>query len=353
MNVVVFSKVYWPSVGGVESGSRILARSLARAGHAVTVFTATPHQGSELEEEYTIHRSRSFASFVRLSLKTDLIMVRGGVSAFAGLGGILALRPKIVIWHEMAGSYLHPGRRLRVRFSNLLRMQIVRRASAHVGLTKACLESKNLPSVVRSYVIPTPVDTGLIASLDEQGIENREVDVLFVGRFIAGKGIFTLAHALRELAAKGELLQVRFVGDGEDRKRLEAQTGGINGLTATFTGNQSGNALADSFRISRILVVPSTSHPEGQAIVIAEAMTFGLPVIVSDQAPMKETVGNAGIVVPSGDSGALAEAIQRLLRDQGLWKDLSEKARKRSAAFSVAHFEESLSGLIDGITQSR
>jgi glycosyltransferase involved in cell wall biosynthesis len=272
--------------------------------------------------------------------------MKGGVGAFAGLGAILAGVPAVMIWHEMAGPYELPGNTWIVRIANLARKQIVQRACVHVGLTKACLESKSLPERIMQFVIPTPVDEELFATTGALNEQKRDVDVLFVGRLIEEKGILVLAEALRKLSVDGRLLRARIVGDGGDRERMEAALRDIGTLSVTFTGSQTGSALAHSYASSRILVVPSTTHPEGQAIVVAEGMAFGLPVVVSDQAVLKEVIGDAGVIVRNGDAEGLASALRTLLRDQDQWKQLSDRARQRSQLFSMSNFRQGIADLI-------
>jgi glycosyltransferase involved in cell wall biosynthesis len=80
----------------------------------------------------------------------------------------------------------------------------------------------------------------------------------------------------------------------------------------TFTGHQED--VAPLYRGASCLVLPSVSH-ESFGIVIAEAMASGLPVITSDFGPLPEinVDGETGIVAPMGDTGALANAIRRLM----------------------------------------
>jgi glycosyltransferase involved in cell wall biosynthesis len=349
MNIVIYSNRFWPAIGGVESGSRILARYLAATGHNVTVFTLTRFYGTELNEGYRVRRSDNLLSFAQTAFSSDLIVIKGGVSAFAGLGAALAHYPRVAIWHEMAGPYKHQGDSWTLRVSNFVRKQIALRASAHIGLTQACLESKDLADGIARYVIPTPVGDELVAYADGLKWNNREIDVLFVGRLVESKGILVLAEAIRSLLADGFPLRVRIVGDGDDRARMEAMLQNSPLLSVTFTGDQTGSALALSYASSKVLVVPSTTHPEGQAIVVAEGMAFGLPVIVSDQAVLREVLGDAGVITRMGDAQAIALALRKLLQDQSHWENLSKRARKQSELFSMKIFERSIDDLIEEI----
>jgi glycosyltransferase involved in cell wall biosynthesis len=75
-------------------------------------------------------------------------------------------------------------------------------------------------------------------------------------------------------------------------------------------------------------------------------MAFGLPVVVSDQAVLKEVIGDAGVIVRNGDAEGLASALRTLLRDQDQWKQLSDRARQRSQLFSMSNFRQGIADLI-------
>lgn len=357
MKIILYSRPYWPSVGGVEATSRILAQTLVELGHSVSVFTSTQISGhKELDEGYKICRSSGLLAFVRAARTAELVLMKGGVSAFAGLGATLAGVPKVVIWHEMSGSYEHPGKTCTARAGNLVRRRVAQRACAHVGVTNTCLESKCLSggtkrSIRRVIYNPIPKELATAAAARDQPC--RATDVLFVGRLIEGKGIFVLADALCRISDDGMCLRIRIVGEGRDRERMEARLRGQGKLSVIFTGSQEGDALSESYRSARVLAVPSTTHPEGMGLVAAEGMAFGLPVVASDQAALREVVGDAGVIVRKGDAEGLASALMMLLRDQNCWSELSERARQRSNLFSMSNFKKGIAELLEEVAEGK
>jgi glycosyltransferase involved in cell wall biosynthesis len=131
---------------------------------------------------------------------------------------------------------------------------------------------------------------------------------------------------------------------------MEATLRNLQAMTVTFEGSQEDAGLAQSYASARVLVVPSTA-PEGMGLVVAEGMAFGLPVIVSDQAALKEVVGDAGVIVRIGDAEALAYAIHALLQDDERWRLLSDRARKRSELFSMPKFRQGIIDLLGEVTK--
>jgi len=65
-------------------------------------------------------------------------------------------------------------------------------------------------------------------------------------------------------------------------------------------------------------------------------MAAGLPVVAGDGSSLPEVVGDAGILVPPRDEGALAAALGRLLSDPQERRRLGGAARRRAARFTWA-----------------
>jgi len=64
-------------------------------------------------------------------------------------------------------------------------------------------------------------------------------------------------------------------------------------------------------------------------MAVAEALAHGLPVVSTTTGAIPDLVGEeAGLLVPPGDMGALAEALARVLGDAGLRRRLAEGARR-------------------------
>jgi glycosyltransferase involved in cell wall biosynthesis len=72
-----------------------------------------------------------------------------------------------------------------------------------------------------------------------------------------------------------------------------------------------------------------TSEREAVSLALLEAMARRLPVVVSDRPGNPEAVGDDGIIVPFGDSQALADALRRLAGSPELRHELGERGRQR------------------------
>ncbi|HVC61111.1 MAG TPA: glycosyltransferase [Acetobacteraceae bacterium] len=165
---------------------------------------------------------------------------------------------------------------------------------------------------------------------------------LFAGRFVAKKGIAGLAAAVRRLRAAGDATSVICIGDGPERPALEALAREAGGVT--LNGWLPPEAVAARMAQAWSLLVPSVVAADGDAeglpSVIPEAMAQGCPIIGSAQGGIAEAVrhGQTGLLVPSGDAAALAEAMHRLVSEPQLRHDLGCAA----FGFARAHLNASV-----------
>lgn len=162
----------------------------------------------------------------------------------------------------------------------------------------------------------------------------------FVGRLDPVKGADLLLDALASLRADHPSLTATFIGDGPHAAhvRSHARKLGLSDIV-TFLGTQPEEIVADLLRHSDLLVLPSFA--EGLPVVLMEAMATGLPVISSRIAGIPELVddGRTGILIPAGDTTALAAAIDRLLRDAPLRAAMGLAARDTVTAEFDADIE--------------
>ncbi len=125
------------------------------------------------------------------------------------------------------------------------------------------------------------------------------------------------------------------LGEGILRKELEILASKLNiNKCVDFVGFKFNPyawiAKADIFVLS--------SDFEGLPNVVIEAMACGTPVISTDCASGPNeliTNGKNGILVPTVDENALAEAMGTLLRNENLRKKFSKRARKRAEDFRI------------------
>lgn len=153
---------------------------------------------------------------------------------------------------------------------------------------------------------------------------------LFVGRFVAKKGIDVLADAVRRLRAAGDATLVVCAGDGPLRPVVEALARDITGVAVTgwLPPREIATRMAGACALLVPSVVAENGDAEGLPSVIPEAMAQACPVIGSNQGGIAEAVadGRTGLLVPPGDAAALADAMHRLACDPALRHSLGQAA---------------------------
>jgi len=99
-----------------------------------------------------------------------------------------------------------------------------------------------------------------------------------------------------------------------------------------FLGFVPDATLAVLYRLASVFVFPSLY--EGFGLPPLEAMAAGAPVITSNVSSLPEVVGDAAILIDPLDAGAIAQAMQRVLRDPALRADLIRRGHARVTQFS-------------------
>jgi len=160
------------------------------------------------------------------------------------------------------------------------------------------------------------------------------------------KGIRFLIQAAAELKPRFPDLKVVLAGDGFERADLVrlAEELGI-AQDVHFLGWVPNADLPPYYRAAAVSVIPSLE--EGFGIPAAEAMGCEIPVVASDAGGLPEVVedGVTGIIVPRGDTHALAEAIASLLDDPERRRRMGKAGRERALRMfdwdsTAARFEE-------------
>ena len=169
--------------------------------------------------------------------------------------------------------------------------------------------------------LPMPVVPAAVGSAgDRQGF-------VTVARLVPQKGIDVLIRALTQTAGAARNWTLTLVGDGPEREALEQQVqqAGLQ-ERVQFLGFRSD---PQTFLLQAgVFVLPSRF--EGMPNALLEAMAAGLAVVVTDASPGPLEVvedGVSGLVVPSDDPFALAEALDRLGADPELRERLGAAAR--------------------------
>lgn len=175
--------------------------------------------------------------------------------------------------------------------------------------------------------IPNGVDVAAFAHAPLLlGYPRAGKTVLFLGRFDEPrKGMGVLLGALPSLVARHPDIEILVVGRGdEDKLRNEA---GALGHHLRFLGQVDDAEKASAMRSADVYCAPNLGG-ESFGIVLVEAMASGTAVVASELDAFRRVLrdGAAGLLVPIGDSEALATAVDSLLSSERLRAGLVEAA---------------------------
>ena len=191
------------------------------------------------------------------------------------------------------------------------------------------------------FVAPQAVEPELFArTVDEAetnafrrrfGLDDGPI-ALYVGRLVPEKGVDVLLEAWRSVRAPATLV---LIGDGPLAAAASAAAG------VRLLGPMPREALPVAYASAAFALLPSVPTPrfrEPWGLVCNEAMHQARPMIASDTvgavAGGLVRDGETGLVVPSGDAGALTDAIESLLRDDAARRRLGTAARAAVAPYT-------------------
>jgi len=317
VKILLGSHHFFPSTGGIETVSNLLAREFVARGHEVRVVTQSAGDPNLLFPVVRYPRAGDLIGQVRWC---D-IFLQNNIS-LRTLWPLLFVRRPLFVIHQTWMT--NPGGS--VGWQHRLKRFLLRFATSF-AISRAIAE--RLP--VSATVVGNPYDDDLFKTLPN---DPRPDELIFVGRLVSDKGASLLLDAMKLLETKPRLT---IVGDGPERANLERQATDLQLQSqVTFAGPQRGEPLAALLRQHQILVVPSLwQEPFG--IVALEGIACGCVVVGSAGGGLAEAIGPCGVTFPNGDARALAHAIFRLLADPAESERLRQNAVSHLARFTPRH----------------
>lgn len=328
-------------VGGATKQLALIANSLVKFGHNVTVYAYSFNQKSAFPldskikyvcEEHIVKNAkveylvtpRRIRKIVKQTNPDIVIGWRTNAGCLVALG-CLGLKVKTVFC-ERSDPYMEDNFMLHIAkwVCNLNDFGIFQ--------TKGAQEYYKILRK-NSVVIPNPYSSD--KDFETIQYSDRKHEIACVGRFeLVQKRQDIMLNAFKIFHSKYPEYKLSFYGDGADRAKVErlANTMGLQD-SVIFHGAVS-NVL-DKIASSKLLVL--SSDYEGIPNVILEAFTADTPVVSTDCSPGGARVlidnGENGLVVPIGDYMALAEAMECVVSDETLAIKFINNGKKKIKEF--------------------
>jgi glycosyltransferase involved in cell wall biosynthesis len=359
VSVLLISCSYPPVLGGSEIEAQRVCAGLIRRRHKVKVLCAgSPPMpdAKEWTDPYGVPvrifargweppaQDYRFAAGVAWTLWRErrnydvAYFLMQGLHLAVGLPVARALGKPVVM--KVSGS----GLITRMRQSRLGRLELrwLQRWAHRVMILNQGMEDEALAAGFRRehlYWMPNPVDPKEFsppspedrrALRERLGVAPGTPVAVYVGRLAPEKQLSSLFKAWRMVAGELPGAQLVLVGDGAEGEALAALASELGiAKRVRFAGRRTVEEVRDWLRAADVFALVSSN--EGFSCSLAEAMSVGLPAVVSDISANTQLVaaGVHGLHAGVGDEGAIAAALRRLLSDGELRAAMGQAARRR------------------------
>ncbi|MFN8506510.1 MAG: glycosyltransferase family 4 protein [Dehalococcoidia bacterium] len=403
IRVLIATSQYWPEIAGNAPYVTGLAEGLAVAGHRVTAVTGYPHypqwrrQGPlrlfshEKRNGVTVRRRWHYVPGAHSALHRllyEATLTAGGLTAIGARrrpdavvgvvpslsGALLAAiaakvyrRPLVLVFQDLMGraaeqSGYAGGSRV-ARTLSRFELALARRADA-VGIItpgfRQYLEAGGVSAErihrVRNWHLGEPPKQERAETRRALGWPEDAYICLHAGNMGHKQGLSNLVEAARLLP--GGAVRIVLAGDGNERERLEREASDVPGERITFLGPQAPGAYeamlaaADVLLVNQLPAVSDMALPSKLTSYFAAGRPVVAAVAAESEAAHEVTLAGAGIVVPAGEPGQLADVLLSLHREPGKADTFGEAGRayatralSRDAA--LAEYEAMIRSAID------
>ena len=346
LRIALVTEYYYPHLGGVCEHVHFFAREARRRGHHVDIITSNlpgaepqPHvirlgrsqavyaNGSQARLTIGLGLRRQMRKFLHRG-RYDIVHVHSPLTPNLPLLAIEESDAPVVgtfhTYFDHSRGYALLNRFFQRRLDML---------SAAI-----CVSHSTTVALERYFsatwrIIPNGIDTEVFhPSVGAPPAIRKDVpSILFLGRFDPRNGLSTLIDSFRKVKGKRRQAQLVVVGDGPLREHYYKQARGDEDITfvgAVLEGRPS------YYAHSSIYACPTTKASFG--ITLLESMACATPIVCSDILGFRDVVedGREALMTPRGDRDALADALVRLLDDEGLRIQLGTTGRHESMQYS-------------------
>lgn len=196
----------------------------------------------------------------------------------------------------------------------------------------ACLNLVEI-GVEPSRVIPWdwPPSATPDAYPPKPGPPTGPIRLIFVGQVVDSKGVGDAIEAVKLLRDAGRVASLTILGDGEiDRFREVSRSLGV-AEAVDFRGRVANRLVLELMREHDAVLVPSwRAHAEGLPFTIHESFCSRTPLIASDHPMFRGKVEDrvSGLIFPERQPRALADRVETLLTEPGLYAAISERGKQ-------------------------
>lgn len=367
MKIGMVTQSYYPRVGGVTEHVHFLSAAIRERGHDVTIVTSGPGSGEE-NDIIRVGRNAFFpinGALVNVTLGVglgrrlldifrredfDLIHIHCPLEPTLPLMALMALgdvdAPVVGTFHMCAR--VSPAYEV---FAGRLG-KYAARLDARIAVSEAArrFALKYFPGDYS--VIPNGVCFDRFQGLSDGSLRDDDrPTVLFVGRFDLRKNIPWLISGFRRLLETCPRSRLLLVGAGLTQPVCRLMSLPL-GDAVRFEGQVPPRALPAYFAASDVFCsVPKGSESFG--IVLLEAMAAGKPIVGTDIAGYRDVIEHEvdGLLVPQGDTHALAEALRHLIEDKERRDIMGRRGREKARRYDWSRLAASVAAIYEDVLE--
>jgi glycosyltransferase involved in cell wall biosynthesis len=364
MRLLIATGIFPPQIGGPATYSKLLYDELPKRGIDVDVANF----GDYLHKPKLIRHILYFLEVLKKAQNADVVYAQDPVSA--GLPALLAAeicRKRFFI--RVAGDYAWEQATQRFGVRDTIddfqskkygrRTEFLRSIQRFVvdGAHKVVTPSDYFRTLVSAWCkTPEKVATiyngieelGDVPSKAEArkilGIGRLDKVLVSSGRLVPWKGFELLVKLVAEWKRDGRKAKLFIIGDGPDKERLRALIAAEGVREEVELVGSAPRSAALRYVAAADAYILNTAF-ESFSFAVVEAMRAGTPVVSTSVGSIPELIetGEEGLLVPYNDKAALKFAVECVLADGTLRRDLAKAAKKKSLRFSI---ESTIDGLI-------
>jgi len=343
MKILLITGIYPPDIGGPATYIPELANYLTNQGHKVRILTLAENvKKSKDELTHVIRVQRKMVKIPRMLITiwkiiwtpSDYKIFANGLHEEVGLSLFLRNRyaiAKIVgdpVWERSRNKNVTSKSIKGFNESRLPTQSYIERVLLRYSLNRfqaITCPSEDLCKIVESWGVTKPIKfiaNGVLVR-DAIPISQKEYDLICVSRLVSWKNI--KKHI--EIASQLDL-KIAIVGSGPEESELMALAKSL-GCNATFFGETSKIKIEELLNSSKVFIL--LSEYEGLSFSLLEAMSFGLPAIVSDIEANSSVVRDEidGLVINADNWQSSKLQILKLFSDENYYKKISLNAQNR------------------------
>lgn len=357
MKILMQQGAYFPWIGGAEIFMQKLAEYLVAKGNQVDVVTGlwskpdvyTENWNREFEtiNGVNVYRVKTpnlkyidvLSCVLRMTTKTIQLdrehnydVIHSHIFPAMVCGAAIKKNKKLIITLQGGDIGEYRESNLLIRFMempfigwSLKRADLVHSVSSHIASVAQKIGAKKI------MIVPNGVDIHLFHPQDKNQMRRKlgyridEKIVVSSSRLTPKNGLDYLIRAV----GKVPRLKLIIIGDGEQKKSLQALIGSLNLADRVFLlGYLEHSKLPEYLNMADIFCRPSIN--EGFGISFIESMACKIPTIGTRVGGITDIItdGKNGLLVPPEDTEALTRALKRVLQDKNLSRTIAEEGFK-------------------------